>query len=244
MKKRTKVLSAIIIIIALFGGMFYLLKDQLLPQPRSITIVGLGDSLTYGVGATEGHNYLSRLEAKLAAEDNVASATAINYGITGNTSTEINNRLHEDEKLKKDIKKADIVTITAGGNDLMAVVKKSLLRTTADSFEGALRTYQTQVTDIITTIRKKNPTAQIYVLGIYNPFTQILGDNAEANEILDSWNETLTKITDQKNVTFVPVAAEFKAEGAAYISTADQFHPNDEGYALMAKKLYAKIKEK
>lgn len=243
MKKRVIVVSLIMIIIAVLAGAFYLLKDQILPQPQKITIVGLGDSLTFGVGATEGHNYLSRIEAKLAAEDDIETVTAINYGVTGNTSTQINGRLHEDKQLQKDIKKADIVTITAGGNDLMAVVKKSLLRTTADSFVGALKTYEKQVNDIIATIRKKNPTAQIYVLGIYNPFTQILGDNAEANAILDSWNAALTTISKQKNVTFVPVAKEFKAAGADYISTVDQFHPNDAGYALMAKKLYAKIKE-
>lgn len=245
MNKIFKWLSIFIIVLALAGGATYLFKDRLFPEPpKDINIVALGDSLTYGVGSSEANDYVTRLKTRLERLETIDEVTTSNFGVTGNTSTQIHRRLVEQKDIQQAVKKADIVTITAGGNDLMAVVRLTMLRTNASSFEAALTTYKKEMKVILDTIHKENNKAKVYVFGIYNPFTQILGDNEEADEILTTWNNALASITKKEHAEFVPIASEFHKAGATFISPKDQFHPNDEGYALMAKKLYDKIEDK
>lgn len=88
--------------------------------------LALGDSITYGYEpsddpdkAATGDQLTDECFVNILA--NEKGYTAVNRGVLGNTAAGIQKQLDSGE-LDADLKKAQIVTITCGGNDLMEVV--------------------------------------------------------------------------------------------------------------------------
>jgi lysophospholipase L1-like esterase len=77
--------------------------------------VALGDSLTVGVGARNGYveRYAAHIESDTGARVNV-----INLGESGQTSSELLYALRNDESMRRDLGRAEVVTFNIGINDL------------------------------------------------------------------------------------------------------------------------------
>lgn len=78
-------------------------------------IICFGDSLTFGIGASDGMDYPSQLERMI-------HKPLINAGLPGDTSASALARLERDVLSQK----PDIVLITLGGNDLKNGVSKDI----------------------------------------------------------------------------------------------------------------------
>ena len=82
------------------------------------TILSLGDSISAGYGLES--------EKDSFVYDILENAEVMNYSVSGNTAFDVWNQLSDKNNEKfvsaEKIEKADIVTITCGGNDLMAVL--------------------------------------------------------------------------------------------------------------------------
>ena len=86
--------------------------------PLSVTrIVCFGDSLTSGVGSSEGMDYPSRLAEMTGVE-------VINSGVPGNTTADGLARLNEDVLAYE----PEVVLITLGGNDLKNRLGENVVR--------------------------------------------------------------------------------------------------------------------
>ncbi|MFV1219066.1 GDSL-type esterase/lipase family protein, partial [Klebsiella pneumoniae] len=96
--------------------------------------------------------------------------TSVNYGVSGNTSQQIFKRMTTDPQIEKDLEKADLLTLTVGGNDVLAVIRKELSHLSLNSFEKPAEAYKERLKEILAKARQDNPKLPIYVLGIYNPF--------------------------------------------------------------------------
>lgn len=82
----------------------------------------------------------------------------------------------KSKKITDGLKKADIITITIGGNDVLKVIRDNVSKLssmTEKDFTKPEELYQARVKKLLDKIREDNPKAQIYVLGIYNPFILI-----------------------------------------------------------------------
>lgn len=78
-------------------------------------ITALGDSLTYGVGDTEGGGYVRVVENFYKQkEKNVEN---VNLAISGAKSDQLLKQLDQKE-VQNQIKSADVILMTIGGNDL------------------------------------------------------------------------------------------------------------------------------
>ena len=77
--------------------------------------VALGDSLAAGVGAERG--YVDRYAAHLR-NDTGARVRVSNFGVGGQTSSELLDALRGDESLRRAIEGAEVVTFNIGINDL------------------------------------------------------------------------------------------------------------------------------
>jgi lysophospholipase L1-like esterase len=89
---------------------------------------------------------------------------------------------------------------------------------------------------ILEELRKQNPTATIYLFGLYNPFGD-LPEGPEAARLIGEWNATMTDVAARFNkVVVVPTSDLFQLNPRAYLYS-DHFHPNARGYALMAERL-------
>ncbi|WEV55843.1 SGNH/GDSL hydrolase family protein [Ligilactobacillus acidipiscis] len=300
MKKITEISKFLITLLALsciFFGIFYFLarphQDQS-SQPEQtahtetkkhketkltdLTVIGLGDSLTYGVGDTqERGGYVYLLKQKLLKND-TKSVTDFNFGKTGDTTTQIKQRLDSQAEIKQQLKKADVITVTAGGNDLMHVLQNNFQTISSnhfnDSMQRAKDSYRLNMTALLKDIRATNSKAPIFLFSVYDPFYVYFPGITALQKYTSQWNKVAAEQVKQLDSTYFVDVERQLSEGQYYgkskvnlkkstnadlsqaddknlekllsdpkekndyLSAEDHFHPNDDGYQLMTKKLY------
>ncbi|MDZ5711944.1 SGNH/GDSL hydrolase family protein [Jeotgalibacillus haloalkalitolerans] len=211
-------------------------KEGFFPEP--LKIVSLGDSLTQGVGdSTDLGGYVPLLETSLENRDGIGEVDILNYGKRGNRSDQLLKRVREENDLQTAIAASDVAIITIGGNDVMKVVKSTFPSLSFESFEGERLNYEENLTEILSEIRSINPEISVVLMGIYNPFFMFSADVKEMKMIVDTWNDSGESIiSDYDNTSYVEVADLFRQTDQNLLHT-DYFHPNDEGYSLIAKRI-------
>ncbi|MFO1444734.1 SGNH/GDSL hydrolase family protein [Bacillus sp. Bva_UNVM-123] len=209
--------------------------------PKEMTIVSVGDSLTEGVGdSTKRGGYVPYLKEMLEMDKGISAATFYNFGVKGNRSDQLLNKLGT-KKVKKAVNEADIVIVTIGGNDVMKVVRENFSNLNLKAFEKQNTIYKRNLADVIQRIRQENENCSIVLVGLYNPFTTWFANVHELNEIINDWNQSSEKIlAEYSDAYFVKVDDIFQRGGVALLYT-DYFHPNDKGYELMAERVHATI---
>jgi len=209
--------------------------------PRKIKVVSIGDSLTEGVGdSTNLGGYIPSLKKDLEQLKSIKEAEFHNFGVKGNKTGQLIDRLKKPE-VRAAIEEADMVIITIGGNDIMQIFRDHFSSLQVDTFKAAEKGYKTRLDDIFGTIRGYNESAQIVLVGIYNPFMKWFSDIREVDEIVSGWNDAAIEVMSRyPKSTFVPVADIFEQHGES-ILYSDYFHPNDRGYKLMAERIFQQI---
>lgn len=236
-------------------------KDFLAQEAKHFNYVAVGDSLTEGVGDTTNQGGFVPLLSQAMTDTYNYQVTYSNYGISGNTSQQILSRMTKQEAIQKSLAKADMMTLTVGGNDVMAVIRKHLTQLSVSTFKKPATAYQKRLRQIIELARSENEDLPIYVLGIYNPFYLNFPEMTEMQEIIDNWNESTESVTDEyDDVYFVPINDQlYKGidgeEGIVSTSgdqttvindalfSGDHFHPNNIGYQIMSDVTMEKINE-
>lgn len=236
-------------------------SDFLNQEKKELSYIAIGDSLTEGVGDSTGQGgFIPLLKKDIEAHYPVTIQTQ-NYGVSGNTSLQILTRMRQDKSLQADLKNADLMTLTVGGNDVMAVIRKDLTNLDISSFDQPMLDYQERLEKIITIAKKSNKDIHIYVLGIYNPFYLNFPEMTQMQEIVDNWNQKTKKTLAQyDNVHFVPINDQLykgvdgkegivQSEGDKkrilndVLYSGDHFHPNNIGYQIMSDTVMESIKK-
>ena len=236
-------------------------KDFLAQEATPFNYVAVGDSLTEGVGDTTNQGGFVPLLAQSLTDTYDYQVTDSNYGVSGNTSKQILQRMQEKTDIRKSLVKADMMTLTVGGNDVMAVIRKNLTSLSVSTFTKPAKSYQKRLRQIIELARAENEDLPIYILGIYNPFYLNFPDMTEMQEIVDNWNNATESVTEEyANVYFVPINDDlYKGingeEGIVSTSgdqttvindvlfSGDHFHPNNIGYQIMSDVTMEEISE-
>lgn len=236
-------------------------------QKEIVTIVSLGDSLTEGVGdSTESGGYVPLLKQNISSQTEVGTIITNNFGKAGDRSDQLLKRLKKDDKQQEEIMKADVITLSVGGNDLLKVIKKNFFRQLElSSFEKPRESYLENLKEVFKELRRLNPKAPIYQLGIYNPFYLNLKEVTLLQEVVDYWNEGTNEFLETQSLSyFIPINEvlyqgiegqsgiggpkdrETLEEGSIIekennlnnlMSDLDNFHPNNLGYQLVANEI-------
>lgn len=212
--------------------------------PKDLRIVSIGDSLTQGVGdSTDKGGYIPYLEKHLESLPEVKDASFTNYGVRGNRTDQLLQRLEQKEVIDS-IKQADIVVMTIGGNDVMKVFKENITKLDVKEFTKQRKSYEERLHQTIQTVRKHNENAGIVLIGLYNPFIKVFKDVQEVESIMKDWNAAseLT-LKEYDRTKFVMIEDIFLNQEEDLFYT-DQFHPNDRGYELMAERVFESINGK
>ena len=226
-------------------------------KKKSIKLVAVGDSLTQGVG--DGMNqggYVGIIKSELTTKQAVKASTQ-NYGIAGETSTQIDQRVRTNKDLQQALKDADVITMSVGGNDLMAVLRQQMLNLNEADIKRAQTAYTTHLATLLQDVRQYNDQAPIFVFGIYNPFYLYFPKMTKMQAAVENWNTASAKvIKQQKNSYLIDIcdqlskgeklttqkksktASDSSNEKNQLIFTEDNFHPNHSGYQVMADDLY------
>lgn len=211
--------------------------------PKSLHVVGLGDSLTQGVGdELKLGGYFERVSSDLTEWDGISFVETENLGKRGRRSDQLVKYLEKPE-VQKSIQEADLLLMTIGGNDIMKVLKANLFKLKINPFYKELDAYEKRLTDIFGTIRELNPEAPIVMSGMYNPMLLVTDEVKEFDDIIDNWNSVIkTTIKLDGNSCYVPVADLFE-KNANMVYHTDFFHPNSEGYTLMSERYMEYLEE-
>ncbi|MBB6453812.1 lysophospholipase L1-like esterase [Salirhabdus euzebyi] len=203
---------------------------------EEMNIVAIGDSLTEGIGdETKSGGFVGILERRIDSANDIP-ITVSNYGKKGNRTDQLLIRL-EEEEINHSIKEADLVLITIGANDIMKIVKENFLSLSYDDFSSELDHYQNRLEAIMNYIRRMNPSAHIYLVGLFNPFAQYFGDIPELDIIVNDWNTRGRRVIEaDHNATFIPIKDVFQ-NTEDHLFSADNFHPNALGYEKIADRV-------
>ena len=228
---------------------------------QQFSYVALGDSLTQGVGDTTNQGGFVPLVAQSLTNEEGYQVDVKNFGVAGNTSSQILKRMKEQAEIADALSKADLMTLTVGGNDLRKVILDNITSLKISTFKKPSVAYSKRLVEIIELARKDNPDLPIYVLGIYNPFYLNFPEMTDMQTIVDNWNQT-TQDTIAKfdKVYFVPIndllyqgidgqegIVQTSGDEKKIINDAlyqeDNFHPNNTGYEIMKRAVLEKIRE-
>ncbi len=211
--------------------------------PQELHVIGLGDSLTQGVGDEKKlGGYFGRVVTEMQALKGVKAVDADNLAKRGRRSDQLLVQL-TDKKIQAELKNADVIFLTIGGNDIMRIVKANLFKLKVGPFYKELTKYESRIDDVFGTIRSLNSDAIIVIAGLYNPLSMVTDEPNEFEDIIKDWNEAISfrVLLDDKSC-FVPVEDLFDSnENMVYHS--DFFHPNSKGYDQMADRFLTKIRE-
>ncbi len=209
-------------------------KEARVKPPGRRFLLVLGDSLARGTGDETGKGYAADV---LEALKKTGAADMANLAVDGAESGDVE-RVLESENVARLAASADWILLSAGGNDLSHSLPRETAMTASplDSITGARTRYAATLRRILARLREVNPRAPVYVLGLYDPFTEENSRTRIGDSIILSWNSLIeeTALSFPK-VYVVPTFDLFY--GRSDRLGADHFHPNGAGHQAIAQRI-------
>lgn len=204
---------------------------------RSVLLVGLGDSITAGFGASKDHSYFERLVSnppdefpdmhRICLNAVLPNLRATNLSVSGSTSLE-----HVERQLPRlpvaGSNVLGLVVLTTGGNDIIHNYGRTPPRegamygATLEQAKPWIESFELRLNTIIQDIERRFPSGcQIFVANIYDP-TDGAGDIERAGlprwrqgmTILKAYNEILARCAQtHSSVHLVNLHDEFLGHG-------------------------------
>lgn len=198
------------------------------PVKKGGTYVALGDSLTRGVGASNGNSYAAIVGRDLVKNDRVERFQ--NLAVSGARTEDLLKQLQQKEVLRS-LRQAKIISITIGGNDLFNR-GEGVANFDAKKTAATITTAQSNLKKTFKILRAENPDAVIFYVGLYNPFRA--NENGEAfDAIVQNWNAESRQLGLEYDIEVIDtfnLVRDVKRD-----LSSDQFHPNDSTYEQIAK---------
>jgi lysophospholipase L1-like esterase len=202
---------------------------------KGLTIVALGDSLTRGTGDETGKGYVGVLMDEIK-DKTKRKVQLTNLGINGQVSNQLRKQVQQTE-VQRQIQKADIVLVTIGGNDLFRG-GQGLADFQTGNIAAIEKKYLDNLNFIFQQIRKNNSDANVFFIGLYNPFID-LNQGKEMSKVVRHWNYDSAEVSAAfPKIVFVPTFDLFELKVNDYLYS-DKFHPNTKGYRLIAERVAA-----
>ncbi len=233
MKKITSILLSIAMIICMFTVCGY-------AENKKPFYLVLGDSIAYGSGIS---NSKEACYGKIVADTN--NYDYANHSVPGHTTTNLINRL-KDEAVIADLKKADIISISIGGNDflmsnLIDLMFDSIVKGDHSEFDRIAEGFYANFCEIIDIINSHNADAVILMQTLYNPQSGYL--RAPYQQGADRINASIERYNAENpgEIIIVDVAKALGDDLANYAD--DEIHPSAQGNEIIAKIILDKLYE-
>ncbi len=187
--------------------------------------MALGDSLAAGYGAipaTQGYVYQLY---QGGAFDTVPNTLFVNAGVIGVTSRQV---LDYQVPQAVDVFKPSVITLTVGGNDLIAILNG------ADPM-ATLAEFQANLTEILWRLRTGLPQARIYMCNLYT-IPEIPG----ADQIVLPFNQIVAGVAAAFSVPVADVFSAFQGRTGLLLIERNganpyEVHPTNAGYRAITK---------
>lgn len=209
------------------------------PEDEPLNYVVLGDSIGWGAGVL---NSTEAVFGRIVADTNGYNFRndAVNGYTTGNLLAHL-----EKEDIAADVAKADIISISIGGNNYLLGDMRSLIAQAGEGdysgFDAIAENFYKDFCAIIAKIKELNPDVQILMQTLYNPGADSIKDIYQAGA--DRLNAGYRRYLDEN-----PGAYELLEVADAFVGhpeyvAADYIHPSAKGNEVIAKIVLEKLCE-
>ena len=235
MKKLLRAVAVTLVFALAFGGI-----SAAAATAESPLYVLIGDSIAAGTGLIS-----PSTKSYGAIVANTNGYRYKNHAVPGYTSANLL-ALLSDATVSKDLKAADIISISIGGNDFFLginpmMIASGMLADNYSGFDSIVAKTSANFAAIIKKVRALNPKAAVLVQTVYNPRSDILTEEIyqqAVNRLNKMIRDYLVK--NPGSYAIVDVASAF-AGHSEYINL-DLTHPNASGHAAIARLVLAKLK--
>lgn len=198
----------------------------------------MGDSIARGAGVL---NSGMACYGRIVADTNGYAYN--NEGVDGITAGALI-LLMQSESYKDSIRRADIISLSIGGNDFltsnMALLAAEALVGNYSQFDSIASNFYSDFSKIISTIRRLNPRATLLVQTLYNPQNGILHNVCQQG--VDRLNSCYRRYLNEHPGAYTIVDVGSVMNGHRDYIAIDTIHPNDKGNVAIAKYLLRVLK--
>ncbi len=233
MKKFTAVILCMALIICSFGLSVF-------AQEEKPFYLVLGDSIAYASGVA---NAQEACYGKIVADTN--DYEYANYAVPGHTTTNLIKRLSNEEVIEA-LEKADIISISIGGNDflmsnLIGLMFDSIVKDDHTQFDKIAEGFYNNFSRIIEIINEHNEDAVILMQTLYNPQSGYLRDPYQQGA--DRINAAIARYNEENpgEIVIVDVGTALGDDPENF--AADDIHPSVKGNEIIAELILEKLYE-
>ncbi|MGL5438741.1 MAG: SGNH/GDSL hydrolase family protein, partial [Metamycoplasmataceae bacterium] len=195
-------------------------------------------------------SYISKVKSLVEGTNNRVKKKFKNFGKEDKTDFDF---------LKKEIAKANFITMTIGANDIIKYIKSSSVM---DIFLGTTETkislenvasiiieVKNNIKKIISKIKSLNKNnVEIYLLGYLKPFNRIntiinkMPNGKILNEVGEQLNKAIKEAAKESNVNYINFFndEEWKKEAKKFTKYSYDIHPTIIGYKKIAQQIFIK----
>ena len=229
---------------AVAAGLLLLAGNPASAEPQiPAAYVAIGDSLAAGQTPNRSiDSGYSDLIAQELTRNQPLAFYSKDLAFPGFTTSDVLESIESDEA-KELLSQANIITVSAGANDLLRLVQ-------ANAAEGALSFEEIQadyafnaarenVETILAELEELAPSADIYVMGYYFAYPHARDSQKQGTAgQLQQLNAILKQEAQQAGATFVDVADRFGEDAVELVPNSGDVHPNVGGYQEMANAFF------
>ncbi len=200
----------------------------------------LGDSIAFGSGLS---NPREAVYGKVVADTN--GYDYANYAVPGHTTANLLKRM-ENEAVRNAIARADIISISIGGNNFLlgnlnALLFDGIVKQDFTKLDEIAAGFYDDLDTIVTTIRAQNATAAIVLQTLYNPQTGYIGDVYQQGA--DRLNKALRAYDEAHPGTILIADVGAALTDSDRDFAEDRIHPSAAGNEKIARVVLQTLKD-
>ncbi|WP_033543776.1 SGNH/GDSL hydrolase family protein [Planococcus sp. CAU13] len=200
-------------------------------------LVALGDSITYGANlensAQSAYPYIIGEEAEFEVH---------NLAVSGWQTVQVTEALRVDEEFQTQVKDADYIAMTIGGNDYLQILRNAQTESGGDPImmgqiilqELSNSTVSAELNVLVDEIRSLTD-AKILLYNIYNPLPPSNNLHGFGESLLPQINAAYAEIAENHENVFVADAFSAYQEMQDVYIIPNDIHPTEEGQAVLAE---------
>lgn len=236
--KAVKRIIAVFLTVALCVGILSISASA----KEKLNYLLLGDSIAEGFGIK---NPDEASYGKIVADTN-----GFNYrndAIMGRNSVGLVNHLTDDEEYINDVKWADIISVSIGGNDFLLdhaalLIAEGIIFNDYSKFDKIGETFYGNFSKSMDRIHEINPDAKVFVQLLYTSWTFDFA-RKPYKQAAKRINDAILKYAEEKPQNIYVVDTSEVFDGRRDCISTDTIHPNAQGNIELAKAVQSKLFE-